>query len=53
LLYNLFEDNPSEPNFIAFSLQRSLDPDGAVEGLFSIGRHLSTMYQAGTHSFLS
>ena len=38
LLYNLFQDNPSEPNFIAFSLQRSLDPDGDVEGLFSIGK---------------
>jgi hypothetical protein len=51
LLYNLFEDNPSESNFIAFSLQRSLDPDGDVEGLFSIGKCLRTMYHAGTHLF--
>ncbi|KAL4081864.1 aspartic peptidase domain-containing protein [Scleroderma yunnanense] len=36
LLYNLFEDNPSEPNFIAFSLASSTDDDGIV-GSFSIG----------------
>ncbi|KAF9247043.1 aspartic peptidase domain-containing protein [Melanogaster broomeanus] len=36
LLYNLFEDNPSEPNFIAFSLQSSSDGDN-IEGSFSIG----------------
>ncbi|KAG6331747.1 hypothetical protein ID866_7341 [Astraeus odoratus] len=36
LLYNLFQDNPSEPNFIAFSLQSSSDDDG-VTGSFSIG----------------
>lgn len=37
LLYNAFEDNQAEPNFIAFSLQRSAQPDGEVEGTFSIG----------------
>jgi saccharopepsin len=36
LLYNLFQDNPSEPNFIAFSLQSSSDGDG-IEGSFAIG----------------
>ncbi|THV08563.1 acid protease [Dendrothele bispora CBS 962.96] len=40
LLYNLFQDNPSEPNFIAFALQRtSEDQDGDVEGSFSIGEY--------------
>ncbi|KAJ7068270.1 aspartic peptidase domain-containing protein [Mycena amicta] len=37
LLYNLFQDNPSEPNFIAFSLQRSTDSSDTVQGTFSIG----------------
>ncbi|PPQ98541.1 hypothetical protein CVT24_004032 [Panaeolus cyanescens] len=37
LLYNLFAANPSEPNFIAFALQRSKQPDDDVEGSFSIG----------------
>ena len=36
-LYNLFLDNPSEPNFIAFSLQRSSDPTADVQGTFLIG----------------
>lgn len=38
LLYNLFETNPSEPNFIAFALQRSSEPEDDVEGSFSIGK---------------
>jgi len=38
LLYNLFTLNPSEPNFLAFSLLRSTDPDDEVEGSFSIGK---------------
>lgn len=40
LLYNLFMQNPSEPNFIAFALERSSDDDADsddVEGSFSIG----------------
>ncbi|KAH9045336.1 acid protease [Lactarius pseudohatsudake] len=37
LLYNLFSDNPREPNFIAFSLQRSTDPTNDTEGTFLIG----------------
>lgn len=37
LLYNLFLDNPSEPNFIAISLQRSSDPAADVQGTFLIG----------------
>lgn len=37
LLYNLFAINPSEPNFLAFSLLRSTDPSDEVEGSFSIG----------------
>ena len=37
LLYNLFADNPKEPNFIAFGLQRTTDGGGDVEGSFTIG----------------
>jgi len=37
LLFNLFEANPAEPNFLAFSLQRGSQPDDDVEGSFSIG----------------
>ena len=37
LLYNLFADNPKEPNFIAFSLQRTSEVSGDVEGSFTIG----------------
>ncbi|KAI6151926.1 aspartic peptidase domain-containing protein [Pisolithus tinctorius] len=36
LLYNLFQDNPNEPNFIAFSLQSSTDDDG-IQGSFAVG----------------
>ncbi|KAH0839755.1 aspartic peptidase domain-containing protein [Lanmaoa asiatica] len=36
LLYNLFRDNPSEPNFIAFSLQSTSDGDG-VQGSLAVG----------------
>jgi len=36
LLYNLFQDNPSEPNFIALSLQSTSDDD-QVTGSFAIG----------------
>jgi saccharopepsin len=44
LLYNLFYDNPSTPNFIAFSLQRSEDSDAdEVIGTFSVGE-LNTNY---------
>lgn len=39
LLYNLFTLNPSELNFLAFSLLRSTDPDDEVEGSFSIGEY--------------
>ncbi|KIY49197.1 acid protease, partial [Fistulina hepatica ATCC 64428] len=38
-LYNLFKDNPSEPNFIAISLQRSTDDENEVQGTFSIGEY--------------
>jgi saccharopepsin len=37
LLFNLFETNPTEPNFIAFALQRNSDTTDDVEGSFSIG----------------
>ncbi|KAI0747432.1 aspartic peptidase domain-containing protein [Irpex lacteus] len=37
LLYNLFNDNKDEPNFITFSLQRTSDPNDDTEGTFSIG----------------
>ncbi|RDX55693.1 acid protease [Lentinus brumalis] len=39
LLYNLFADNPKEPNFIAFALQRTTEKAGDVEGSFSIGEY--------------
>jgi len=45
LLYNLFAANPSEPNFIAFALQRSTEPGDDVEGSFSIGE-LDPAYSA-------
>ncbi|KAI0068713.1 acid protease [Artomyces pyxidatus] len=37
LLYNLFNDNPKEPNYIAFSLQRVSDPSDDIEGTFLVG----------------
>jgi saccharopepsin len=40
LLYNMFMQNPSDPNFIAFALQRSSDDDADsddVQGSFTIG----------------
>lgn len=37
LLYNAFDDNKAEPNYIAFALQRSSDPNDDVQGTFSIG----------------
>ncbi|KAL7282459.1 hypothetical protein ACG7TL_003930 [Trametes sanguinea] len=39
LLYNLFADNPKQPNFIAFALQRTTDGGGDVEGSFTIGEY--------------
>jgi hypothetical protein len=37
LLYNIFSLNPSEPNFIAMSLGRSLDTLTPMTGTFGIG----------------
>lgn len=37
LLYNLFLNNFSQPNFIAISLQRSTDTLDDVQGTFTIG----------------
>lgn len=46
LLYNLFYQNPSTPNFIAFSLERSSDPSAdEVQGTFAIGE-LDSQYAA-------
>ncbi|KAK0486964.1 aspartic peptidase domain-containing protein [Armillaria luteobubalina] len=39
LLYNLFAQNPSEPNFIAFSFQRSTSANDDVSGSFTIGEY--------------
>jgi len=39
LLYNLFLDSPSEPNFIAFALESSLDPATDILGSFSVGEY--------------
>ncbi|KAL1747454.1 aspartic peptidase domain-containing protein [Schizophyllum fasciatum] len=40
LLYNLFEDNPSEPNFISFLMQRSTDDTDDIEGTFTVGEYV-------------
>ncbi|KAL1755442.1 aspartic peptidase domain-containing protein [Schizophyllum commune] len=40
LLYNLFEDNPNEPNFISFLMQRSTDDSDDIEGTFTIGEYV-------------
>lgn len=40
LLYNMFNDNPSEPNYMTFSLQRSTESDDDVPGVFTIGQTL-------------
>ena len=37
LLYNAFNDNKAEPNFIAFALQSTSDPNDDIQGTFSIG----------------
>jgi len=39
LLYNIFAQNPTEPNFMAFALQRNEDPDKDVQGAFTIGEY--------------
>ncbi|KAG6900971.1 hypothetical protein C0993_004409 [Termitomyces sp. T159_Od127] len=39
LLYNMFAANPKEPNFLSFSLQRSSEANGEIEGIFSIGEY--------------
>ncbi|TFL06017.1 aspartic peptidase domain-containing protein [Pterulicium gracile] len=39
LLYTMFEDNKSQPNFIAFALQRSTHEEDDVDGSFSIGEY--------------
>ncbi|GLB33805.1 putative acid protease [Lyophyllum shimeji] len=39
LLYNLFQANPDEPNFLSFALQRSTEAHDEVEGSFSIGEY--------------
>lgn len=39
LLYNLFLENPDEPNFIAFALQRTVEHEGDVEGSFTVGEY--------------
>jgi saccharopepsin len=39
LLFNAFEDNPSEPNFISFLMTRSANATDGVEGSFSVGEY--------------
>lgn len=46
MLYNLFLANPSQPNFIAFSLQRTTGRGDDVQGNFSIGMHCTSVSQA-------
>jgi saccharopepsin len=50
LLYNLFLDNPKEPNFIAFSLQRSSDRNNSADGSFSVGGLFELVVDDGTLS---
>ncbi|KAL6298287.1 aspartic peptidase domain-containing protein [Sparassis latifolia] len=38
-LYNAFAKSPSEPNFMAFSLQSVEDSDDEIQGTFSIGEY--------------
>ncbi len=37
VLYNIFQDDPEQLNYIAFSLQRTNDSQDEVLGSFSIG----------------
>lgn len=37
LLYNIFSLNPTQPNYIAMALERSLDPSNEVEGSLGVG----------------
>jgi saccharopepsin len=46
LLYNMFNVNPKEPNFLAFSLQRSTEVGDEVQGSFSIGSCMHLIYRA-------
>jgi len=39
LLYNMFNANPKEPNFLSFALQRSTEANDEVQGSFSIGEY--------------
>jgi len=39
VLYNAFKDNPSEPNFISFVLERADNSTDDVEGSFTIGEY--------------
>ncbi|KAF8655269.1 hypothetical protein AX16_003170 [Volvariella volvacea WC 439] len=39
LLYNLFDQNPDEQNFIAFALHRSMQEEDEIEGSFAIGEY--------------
>lgn len=50
LLYNLFADNPKEPNFIAFSLERTTDKSDDIDGSFSVGMFSECMLQITRHT---
>lgn len=39
LLYNLFQADPSAPNFISFSLESANDPGDTIQGVFSVGEY--------------
>jgi saccharopepsin len=38
-LYNVFQAEPSTPNFITFALQRTNDPQDDITGTFTIGEY--------------
>ena len=45
LLYNIFAQNPNEPNYMAVALQRNEDPHNGVQGSFTIGAQFSASAQ--------
>ena len=38
LLYNIFRENMTVPNYISMSLQRNSDQNDTADGMFAIGR---------------
>lgn len=47
ILYNAFLDNPNEPNYITFVLQRSSEPNDDVQGQFTVGKLCISLLNLG------